>query len=225
LKYSAPTSLSPKALPLENNFVTVLSIHEGSQGAKWVKEYLDSHEWTGKLVMVSDSDNSHFDAMAASDFGFVHDGQMVSSANALHLPVNCMFNMRMNHQFYQHFFNRWWNDMNIVADNNVNVELMGGEAWWGKICDTLAENYVNPSARIQMLRKLNGFVQDGMSFKPLDRSEVRTRDLMVDGQEFTQYHDPMVLAARNMWKDVEAYNSLGEVPSTLDGLRIQIPRL
>ena len=32
LKYSAPTSLSPKALPLENNFVTVLSLQSGSPG-------------------------------------------------------------------------------------------------------------------------------------------------------------------------------------------------
>lgn len=32
LKYSAPTSLSPKALPIEK-FVTVLSVHEGSEGA------------------------------------------------------------------------------------------------------------------------------------------------------------------------------------------------
>ena len=32
LKYSAPTSLSPKALPLEGNFVTVISTHKGSQG-------------------------------------------------------------------------------------------------------------------------------------------------------------------------------------------------
>jgi len=40
LKYSNPTSLSHKALPLENNFVTVLSVHEGSEGAALVKEYL-----------------------------------------------------------------------------------------------------------------------------------------------------------------------------------------
>jgi len=138
LKYSAPTSLSPKALSLEENFVTVLSVHEGSEGEKWVKEYLSNNEWTGRLITVSNTDNQHFDAMAASDFGFVYDGQMVSSANALHLPVNCLVKMRMNQQFYNDLMNRWWNDMNIIADNNINKELIGGEVWWGKICDTLA---------------------------------------------------------------------------------------
>ena len=150
LKYSAPTSLSPKALPLDK-FVTVISLHEGSEGAAWVQDYLANNEWTGKVVIVTNNNNQHYDAMCASDFGFIHDGQMVSSANALHLPVNCMFNMRMNQQFYQNFFNRWWNDMNIVADNHVNVELIGGEAWWGKICDTLAENYINPNARVHSM--------------------------------------------------------------------------
>ena len=44
---------------------------------------------------MTDENNQHYDAMAASDFGFVYDGQMVSAANALHLPVNCMIKMRI----------------------------------------------------------------------------------------------------------------------------------
>jgi hypothetical protein len=73
LKYSAPTSLSPKALPLDK-FVTVLSVHEGSEGEAFVKEYLAKNEWTGQLVIVNNSNNQHYDAMAASDFGFIYDG-------------------------------------------------------------------------------------------------------------------------------------------------------
>jgi len=150
LKYSAPTSLSPKALPLDK-FVTVLSLHEGSEGEAWVQEYLAQNEWTGNLVIVNNSNNQHYDAMAASDFGFVYDGQMVSSANALHLPVNCMINMRMHQQWFNDHYNRWWNDMNIIADNSINKELIGGEAWWGKMCETLAENYIRPDARYEMI--------------------------------------------------------------------------
>ena len=142
LKYSAPTSLSPKALPLDN-FVTILSLHEGSEGQKWVKDYLEHHEWYGKLIIVTEQGNQHYDAMAASDFGFIYDGQMVSAANVLHLPVNCLIKMRMHHQWWNDFYNRWWNDMNIVADNSVNPELIGGQVWHGKVADTLAESYLN----------------------------------------------------------------------------------
>jgi len=150
LKYSAPTSLSPKALPLDK-FVTILSVHEGSEGQKWVNEYLAAHEWTGNLKIVTNSGNEHFDAMAASDFGFVYDGQMASSATALHLPINCLINMRMHQQWWNDYYNRWWNDMNIIADYPLNKELIGGEAWWGKFCEQLAENYIRPDARFEMI--------------------------------------------------------------------------
>lgn len=53
MKYSAPTSLSPKALPI-NNFVTVISLHSGSDGEKYVREYLKENEWYGKVIFVSD---------------------------------------------------------------------------------------------------------------------------------------------------------------------------
>lgn len=35
----APTSMSSKAHPLEN-FVTVISLHSGSEGEKYVRDYL-----------------------------------------------------------------------------------------------------------------------------------------------------------------------------------------
>ena len=96
LKYSSPTSLSPKALPLDGNFVTILSLHKGSEGEEYAKNYIRENEWTGKLIVVTNEENQHYDAMASSNFGFIYDGQMVSSANALHLPVNCLINMRMH---------------------------------------------------------------------------------------------------------------------------------
>ena len=96
LKYSSPTSLSPKALPLDGNFVTILSLHKGSEGEEYAKNYIRDNDWTGKLIVVTNEENQHYDAMASSNFGFIYDGQMVSSANALHLPVNCLINMRMH---------------------------------------------------------------------------------------------------------------------------------
>jgi len=109
--------------------------------------------------------------------------------------------------------------MNIVADNHCNYELIGGQVWFGKICDTLAENYLNTEARYNMIQMLDGFVQDAMSFKPLDRSVVRTKDLMLDdGQSYDQYYDPFILAANNMMKDIDTH----EIQS---GNLIETPRL
>lgn len=79
---------------------------------------------------------------------------MVSSANALNLPCNTMFHMRMYNQYYQRYFNRWWNDMNLIADRDVNLELIGGQFWFGKIADTIAEDFVNPNARSTSIKNM-----------------------------------------------------------------------
>lgn len=73
LKYSAPTSLSPKARPLDN-FVTVISVHAGSPGEQFIREYVRESEWHGKVVFVTNEDNEHLNAMCSSDFGIIHDG-------------------------------------------------------------------------------------------------------------------------------------------------------
>jgi lipid A disaccharide synthetase len=48
--------------------------------------------------------------------------------------------------------------MNIIADNNVYPELIGGEAWFGKIADTLGEWYVKPDTRYNMITKFDGYI-------------------------------------------------------------------
>ncbi len=210
LKYSAPTSLSPKARPVEN-FVTVISTHSGSDGERYIKEHVKDNEWMGKVIFVSDIDNGHLDAMCGSDSGIIYDGQMVSSAAACHLPTMNMINMRMHHMWYNELFNRWWNDMNIIADNNIYPELIGGEVWFGKIADTLGEWYVKPDTRYQMVTKFDGFVQEAMSYKAINRSEVSTRDIILsDGQAYDVYMDPWKVATRKMLEDIQSYELRGD---------------
>ena len=61
-------------------------------------------------------------------------------------------------------FNRWLNNMNIIADNNIYPELIGGEAWWGKICDSLGEMMVKPEIRYDKIRKFEYFIKEAMSY-------------------------------------------------------------
>ena len=223
LKYSSPTSLSPKALPLDN-FVTVISLQTGSKGEKYMKEFLKEKEWTGKVVFVSNEDNAHFDAMCAADVGIIHDGQMISSAAACHLPTMNLFNMRIHHQWYNDLFNRWWNDMNIIADRNVYPELIGGEAWFGKIADNLAEWYVKPDVRYNLIRNWDGFIQEAMSYKAIDRTKVHTRDLILDdGNAYKVYQDPFNLTCRKIWADMQEYEVKGYVaPDAREATRIRL---
>ena len=92
--------------------------------------------------------------------------------------------------------------MVIIADNNIYPEMIGGEAWYGKICDTLAEWYVRPDIRFDMIKKWEYFVKDAMSYKSLDRNSVKTRDLMLHGQTYDEFKDPFRQVAHHLWKDI-----------------------
>lgn len=199
LKYSAPTSMSAKARPLDN-FVTVISTHTGSEGERYIQEHVRENDWVGKVVFVSNDDNEHINAMCAADMGLIYNGQMVSSAAACHLPTMILIQMELHHQWYNDLFNRWWNDMDIIADRNVYPELIGGEVWHGKIATMLAEWYVKPDIRYQMIRNFDSFVQEAMPYKPIDRSVVRTRDIILnDGNAYNVYMDPFKVTATKMW--------------------------
>lgn len=96
--------------------------------------------------------------------------------------------------------------MNIIADNNIYPELIGGEVWFGRICDQLAEWYVKPETRYDMIRKWEYFLKDGMSFKSLDRNVVKSKDLILsDGQTYDEFKDPFRQVAQHIWRDVQNY--------------------
>ena len=225
LKYSAPTSLSPKARPLDN-FVTVISVHAGSPGEQYIRDFVRQSDWYGKVIFVTNEDNEHLNAMCAADFGIIHDGQMISSAAACHLPTMNVFNMRMHDQYYNELFNRWWNDMNIIADNAVYPEMIGGEAWFGKIADTLGSWYLNPDTRYNMIRRFDGFIAEAMSYKPIDRSKVTTRDIILsDGQAYNVYVDPFTVATKQIWEDMQAYQMVGERLHSHDALKARLNQM
>ncbi len=90
--------------------------------------------------------------MAASDYGISYDGQMVSQAVACHLPTLVLLNMRMNQQYYHDWFNRWANNMNLIADKDIYPELIGGQAWFGKVTDSLAQWYLTPQTRYKYIQ-------------------------------------------------------------------------
>jgi hypothetical protein len=66
-----------------------------------------------------------------------------------------------------------------------------------------------------------------MSFKPLDRSKVRTRDLILDdGQSYDQYYDPFLLTARHIISDIDQYQlNIGSASNDFSSLKVQIPNL
>ena len=203
LKYSAPTSLSPIAKPMDK-FHTVISLNSGSEGERVFNELLREKSWEGNYTIVTDQNNEHFDAMSASDFGLIYDGQMIGSAAVCHLPTMILLNMRMHQQYYHDMYNRWWNDMNIIANNNIYPEVIGGEVWFGRITDQLGEWYLKPRDRYRMIQQWEYFIKEA-----LPRADDRQPGSIMfgeiqysDGQEYEEFLDPHYLSAVQIWQDI-----------------------
>lgn len=82
--------------------------------------------------------------------------------------------------------------MNLIADNNIYAEMIGGEAWWGKICDNLGQWYVKPDVRYDLIRKWEYFLKGAMSYQNVDRTvHTKSRDIILaDGQAYDEFKDP-----------------------------------
>ena len=116
--------------------------------------------------------------------------------------------------------------MNIIANNMVIPELQGGEAWFGKIADTLAETYVRPDTRYETIAKFDGFIAEALSYKPIDREVVKTRDLILsDGLAYNVYMDPHAVAARHMLADMKKYKLHGAPCHNLNALKVKVAPL
>ncbi len=113
--------------------------------------------------------------------------------------------------------------MNIIADRNVYPEMIGGEAWFGKIADTLGTWYLNPDTRYTMIRQYDGYIAEGMSYKPIDRTKVHTRDIIGnDGRAYDVYVDPFTVATNKIWEDMQAYELRGDQLHSIDAIKTRV---
>jgi hypothetical protein len=136
LKNSYPTSLSHHSPP-KNMFKLVISVNKGTKSEEFVREFIKSSQYETDVIVVTNNENEHFDAICSSDFGVVYNGQLVSSAAALHLNFFTMQNMNDLHYFWHTWENRWLADINVNADRPAIKEMAAGEFWVGKICEEL----------------------------------------------------------------------------------------
>ena len=75
--------------------------------------------------------------MASADYGMGYTGAIVSQAVSCHLPFIILSDMKKLHYFFHVHCNIWLDDMTRIAGRAIYPENIGGQAWFGKITDTL----------------------------------------------------------------------------------------
>ena len=78
-----------------------------------------------------------------------------------------------------------------------------------------------------MIRKWEYFLKDALSYKPLDRKAIKTRDLILhDGHSYDEFKDPFRQIAHHLWHDIQNYElGSGRAVNEFSILNAEIPRL
>lgn len=225
-KYSYPSSLSSNAPPKEN-FKLVVSVHKNSEAENTIRDFMLNSSFETEVIFVSDEDNSHYAGMCASDFGFVYNGQMVSSAAALHLHCVTMQDMNDLHYFWHSWENRWLADINHNADRPLIPEFVAGEYWFGKIASHLGDMHTNAEARWDQVRNCRPFINELLSIKAVDRHSRPERDpRFIEGDRtvYDEFEDPIFLMTRKIHSSMTNYRNVFSIKPDLSIIK-PIPSL
>lgn len=220
-KYSYPTSLSQYA-PKKSCFKLIVSIHKGTESEKFIQDFIQGSEFATDVIFVNNEDNSHFRGICASDFGFVYNGQMLSSAVALHLNVMTMQDMNDLHYFWHTWENRWLADINVAADRPAVPEFAAGEFWFGKLANKMADMHTNTDKRWDQVRLLRPFVPQMLSFKNPIRGENDERDIRFianDQSIYDEYQDPIYLMSEKVAHSMASFKNRIAVQPDLDVIK------
>lgn len=214
-KYTYPTSLSPYSAS-KSQMKLIISVHKGTSSERYVREFLNNnknneYDISTDYIVVTNENNEHYSAICASDFGFVYNGQMLSSAAALHLDVITMQNMNDLHYYWHTWENRWLSDINVNADRPVIPEFAAGEYWFGKIANNLAEMHTNTERKWDQVRALRPFINNLLSYKELNRDDgykIRDKEYIKgDRTEYDEYVDPIYSMSKSVYTSMSEYKN------------------
>lgn len=221
-KYTYPSSLSFNAPPKEM-FKLVVSVQKGTDSEKYIRDFIQGSKYNTDVIIVDNENNKHFEAICASDFGFVYNGQLLSSAAVLHLNVITMQDMNDLHYYWHTWENRWLADININADRPIIPEFAAGEFWFGKIANKLAEMHTNTELKWDQVRGLRPFIPELLSYKStlvnglseINKGYIDGQDLVVDAV----FEDPIHIMSKKIVNSMQNYKNPIAVKPDIEVLR------
>lgn len=209
LKYTYPSALSTNAPPKEY-FKLIVSVDKNTDTATKIKDFIQGNRYETEVIIVDNSENEHYEAMCASEFGFVYNGQMLSSAVTLHLNVNTMQDMNDLHYMWQTWENRWLADINTNADRPLIHEFTAGEYWFGKIATKLCEMHVNTDLRWDQVRGTRPFITELLPIKKMNFSPTKHREIVFfenDPTIYDEYEDPIYIMSSKIANSMSNYKN------------------
>lgn len=169
-----------------NEFSVVVPVTKNS--AKHIKG-VDIGQWGCRLIS-TDTPQAKYAALAGSDIGICVQGDVTAEAIVNQLPMICLDNLNKLEFYFMLSWNRFVNDMNIIADGPLFPELIEAQANPTKLCEILTQWMESPAHR---LWPLEGFESHLTRMLPMKKREMGMG-------KYDEYHSPDKLSADVIWK-------------------------
>lgn len=185
-EYAEPFSKRSESRPLEHFVVVIPVIGEPGQ---LIKDTFVPEQWKGRVVF-ADTEQDRKSALAGSDLAICYNGDIVTECLVNQLTTIVIQNMRKLEFYCLLAWNRFTNDMNILADGNLFPEIIEGQCHAPKLLETLQEWYESPAHKFWPLQ---GFEMYLHSMLPMKK-----RELGMGAHH--EYYMPSHLLAQSVWE-------------------------
>lgn len=116
-----------------------------------IRSLVDSQKWKCKILVV-DNQEDRMSAMAASDMGVAMNGDAVTEAAGMQLPVLIMDTMGKWESYWTLFYNSFNNDLSVAMHGEAYPELVAMN-FPEKIVELWGEWYLEPKLRYKFMKR------------------------------------------------------------------------
>jgi lipid-A-disaccharide synthase len=184
--YASPYSQRIGAVPHENFTVVIPTTPKTYHQ---VSAYVSTHEFKCKVIILQTEEDKN-SALAGSDLAICYNGEIVSECLVNQLSTVVIQNMKKLEFYFTLAWNRFANDLNIVADGNLLPEIIEGQCHAPKLLQVLGQWYESPPHKFWPLQGFEMYLHKMLPVKHLELG-------MGTHQE---YYKPRLLAARKLWE-------------------------
>lgn len=111
-----------------------------------IKKFVNSKNWRCRVI-ITETEADKSSALAGSDLGICYNGEIVTECLVNQLTTVVIQNMNKLEFYFTLSWNRFANDMNILADGDLFQEIMEGQCHGEKLVEVIGKWHESPPHR------------------------------------------------------------------------------
>ena len=176
--------------PPESEYWVV--IPSDSSNYDLINSQVKASGWKARVIVLENEEQRR-SAQAGSDYSIAYNGDVVFENLVNQLPTIIIENMGKIEFYFVLAWNRFNNDLNIIADGDLFPEIIEGQAHSAKLVDLLNAWHSSPAQRFWPLQGYENILHKLLP--------VKTREMGMGTHH--EYYSPDRLAAQTLWEFIQ----------------------